>query len=119
VPKSHDIKIKRIYDPPEEGDGYRVLVDRLWPRGVTKEHARIDHWARHLAPSNSLRKWFGHQPARFSEFRVRYLEELKTHGEAANQVRDQARDTTVTLLYAARDPSCNHAIILQEYLSQG
>lgn len=117
VPKSFAIKIKRIYDPPEDDDGFRVLVDRLWPRGVEKENANVDYWAKDIVPSTELRKWFGHQPPQFGEFRSRYLEELKANAEAADKLGKQARHATVTLLYAARDRSCNHAIVLQEFLS--
>jgi len=118
VPKSFTFKIKRIYEPPEDDDGLRVLVDRLWPRGVTKETAKIDNWAKELAPSTELRKWFGHEATRYAEFRSRYLEELKANAEAAAQIGNQARQGTLTLLYAARDRSCNHAIVLQEFLQQ-
>lgn len=93
-----------------------MLVDRLWPRGVEKEKANVDYWAKELAPSTKLRKWFSYQPPQFGEFRARYLEELKANAEAADKLRKQARHATVTLLYAARDRSCNHAIALQEFL---
>lgn len=114
---SPTIMIKRIYDPPTEQDGLRVLVDRLWPRGVKKKDANVDVWAKQLAPSSELRKWFNHQPARFDEFRIRYLNELQDSVEAAASIRAAAGDRVITLLYAARDRSCNHALVLQEFLS--
>ncbi len=116
--ESHAVAIKRIYDPPQDADGFRVLVDRLWPRGVTKEDAKIDCWAKDLAPTSKLRRWFGHDPAKFAEFRALYLEELQQNDEAAKKIRDEARQRTVTLLYAARDRSRNHATVLQEFLSK-
>ena len=116
--KSPTIKIKRIYDPPADDDGLRVLVDRLWPRGVKKEKAGIDYWAKDLAPTIALRKWFDHQPARFDEFRTLYLKELDDKTEVANEICSKAEDHAVTLLYAARDRSCNYAVVLQDYLSQ-
>ncbi len=110
------IKIKRIYDPPAEDDGFRVLVDRLWPRGVTKENANIDLWAKQITPSTELRKWFNHEPAKFVEFRERYTRELEANAEAVMQVLEAAGDQTVTLLYAARDPACNHALVLLDFV---
>lgn len=110
------ISIKRIYDSPADDDGFRVLVDRLWPRGVKKEDARIDLWAKDLAPTTELRKWFDHDPTKFGEFRSRYLLELEDQTEDIRALIAAAQEQRVTLLFAARDRSCNHAVILQEYL---
>ena len=111
-----DVRLKRAYDPAEPDDGYRVLVDRLWPRGVSKDRARLDEWARELAPSTELRTWFGHDPARFAEFRRRYLEELAARAEKLGELRGRARKGTVTLVYAARDDRHNDAVVLAELL---
>ena len=111
------ISVKRIYEPPAD-DGFRVLVDRLWPRGVKKKDARIELWARELAPTTELRKWFDHDATKFGEFRSRYLEELENKSENVRALFAAAKDQKITLLFAARDPSCNHAVILQEYLSE-
>ncbi len=112
------IQIKRVYDPPKNDDGLRVLVDRLWPRGLKKVDARIDFWAKELAPSTSLRKWFNHEEQKFSEFRLRYFEELETKHNAARKMLDQAAEGTITLLFAAKDRSYNQAIVLQSFLSE-
>lgn len=114
-----DVRIARIYDDPGAGDGYRVLIDRLWPRGVAKERARLDEWARALAPSAELRRWFGHDPARFDDFRERYRAELAARGEELDALRRRARDGTVTLLYGARDREHNDAVVLAELLREG
>ena len=116
---SPDIRIKRIYDPPDPGDGYRVLVDRLWPRGITKERADLDEWARELAPSQELRKWFNHVPERFDEFRSRYRKELGAQGEELDRLRERAGSGPVTLLYGARDREHNDAVVLAEILRRG
>ena len=110
------IRIKRVYDLPAPDDGRRVLVDRLWPRGVAKNEARIDEWLKEIAPSDELRKWFGHDPARWQEFRKRYREELKRHGELLEKLRAEAIKGTVTLLFAAKDTEHNNAVVLQEIL---
>ena len=109
---SLDVRIKRVYDPAEPSDGYRVLTDRIWPRGVSRERAKLDVWARELAPSNELRRWFGHDPARFAEFRARYRNELTAHHEQIEQLRAHARRGPVTIVYAALTrgttmPSCS------------
>ncbi|HEY1491531.1 MAG TPA: DUF488 family protein [Steroidobacteraceae bacterium] len=108
--------IKRIYEAPARGDGFRVLVDRLWPRGVTKEAAQLSAWAKELAPSTQLRRWFGHAPRRWAEFERRYREELKSYPVELQALRHQARRRRVTLLYAARNPQVNHALILKAVL---
>jgi uncharacterized protein YeaO (DUF488 family) len=111
-------KIKRIYDPPAAEDGKRVLVDRLWPRGMAKDEARIDEWLKEIAPSDELRKWFGHDPARWEEFRKRYREELKAHGDLLDKLRSEAKKGTVTLLFAAKDAEHNNAVVLKEMLAK-
>ncbi|HEU5363535.1 MAG TPA: DUF488 family protein [Gaiellaceae bacterium] len=110
------VRLKRAYDEPEPSDGYRVLVDRLWPRGVSKNEARLDEWARELAPSRELRTWFGHDPERFVEFRRRYVEELAEHEEKLRELRRRARGATLTLVYSARDTEHNDAVVLAELL---
>ena len=112
-----NIRTKRIYDPPDAEDGIRVLVDRLWPRGVQKDGAHVDFWAKELAPSTELRKWFGHDGAKFTEFRSRYLWELEGKQEAIQELLVAAEEQTLTLLFAARDRSCNHASVLRDFLS--
>ncbi len=111
------IQIKRIYDPPGDDDGLRILVDRLWPRGVKKKEARVDVWAKELAPTTELRKWFNHDASKFSEFRSRYLKELDDKDHVVRKLFEDANGRTLTLLFAARDRSCNHAIVLFEYLN--
>jgi uncharacterized protein YeaO (DUF488 family) len=107
------IGIKRVYDPPEPSDGVRILIDRLWPRGVAKDKLALDRWAKELAPSNELRRWYGHDPARFAEFRRRYLAELKAvHGELA-ELRAAVRGRTATLLTATRELELSHAAVLR------
>jgi uncharacterized protein YeaO (DUF488 family) len=110
------VRLKRAYEPPEPSDGYRVLIDRLWPRGVKKEEARLDEWARELAPSSELRRWFGHDPAKFDEFRRRYREELAAQEEKLTELRRLARKETVTLVYSARDTEHNDAVVLADLL---
>jgi uncharacterized protein YeaO (DUF488 family) len=113
-----DVRLKRAYDPAEPRDGYRVLVDRLWPRGVSKERARLDEWARELAPSAELRTWFGHDPERFAEFERRYRAELTAHEEKLDELRRRAREGTLTLVYGARDEEHNDAVVLAELLRE-
>ena len=110
------IKLKRVYEKPEKTDGTRILVDRLWPRGLTKERAALDLWLKEIAPSTELRKWFGHDPKKWKEFRRRYRAELKTHPEEIKTIRSKAQEGTVTLLYGARDQEHNEAAVLQEIL---
>ncbi|MBX5460077.1 MAG: DUF488 domain-containing protein [Steroidobacteraceae bacterium] len=116
--KSRGVRVKRVYDRADPADGVRVLVDRLWPRGIRKEGAALDEWQREVAPSTPLRKWFGHDPNRWQEFRRRYLAELKTHPDALDQLRRLARQKPVTLLYGARDPEHNHAVVLKEAIER-
>ena len=108
--------MKRAYEPPERTDGYRVLIDRIWPRGVSKEEARLDEWARELAPSTELRRWFGHEPAKFDEFRRRYRAELAGHEQKLRELRRRARGGTLTLVYAAHETEHNDAFVLAELL---
>jgi len=111
------VQIKRIYDLPKVSDGYRILVDRLWPRGVTKESAALDEWLKDAAPSPELRKWFSHKPDRFEEFSRKYLIELEENKPLQDKLRDvKGQHKTVTLLYAARDPQINHAVVLQGFV---
>lgn len=112
------IIVKRIYDPPSEEDGYRVLVDRLWPRGVSKARAQLDEWNREVTPSPDLRKWFGHQEERFEEFALKYREELLSKDEELDKLRQIAQHETLTLLYAAKSPTINHALILKDVLDK-
>lgn len=110
------IKLKRAYEPPEKADGARILVDRLWPRGVSKSSARIDLWLKEIAPSDGLRKWFGHDPAKWSEFQKRYVQELAKRSEAVAQLKNFASKGTVTLVYGAKDERHNNAVVLKIYL---
>lgn len=115
------IKIKRIYEKSEESDGYRVLVDRLWPRGISKDSVKIDSWNKEIAPSSTLRKWFGHATEKFDEFKEKYMEELAHNPEAdvfKEKVRAIAEKRAVTLLFAAKDVEHNQAVVLAEYLNK-
>jgi uncharacterized protein YeaO (DUF488 family) len=111
-----NIRIKRAYEEPDREDGTRILVDRLWPRGLTKERARVDLWLKDVAPSTALRKWFAHDPDKWAEFRSRYLGELKSDKEQLSALRQEAAKGTVTLVYGAKDQLHNEAVILQELL---
>jgi uncharacterized protein YeaO (DUF488 family) len=116
---SLDVRAKRVYEPAAHEDGYRVLVDHVWPRGVSRERARLDEWARELAPSDELRRWFDHVPERFPEFRSRYRDELTSHAEKLGELRDRARKGRVTTVYAARDEEHNNAVVVAELLRDG
>lgn len=110
------LTIKRIYDSPSPNDGYRILVDRLWPRGVSKERAHLDRWLKDIAPSSELRRWFNHQPERFEEFTHRYQYELE-HNDALKEMQQLIQaHPRITLLYGAKDPTINHAHVLLTYL---
>jgi uncharacterized protein YeaO (DUF488 family) len=111
-----NVRLKRAYEPPAADDGTRILVDRLWPRGVSKEHAALDQWMKDISPSTELRQWFGHDPARWVEFRRRYAEELHQNGELLSQLRSLARRGPVTLVYSAHDEVHNDAIVLRDLL---
>jgi len=110
------VRLKRAYEGPAADDGIRVLVDRLWPRGVKKTEAAIDHWMKELAPSTELRKWFGHDPARWEEFRRRYAAEIQEHRNELDRMRGLMREGTVTLVYSAHDKTHNDAVVLREIL---
>lgn len=112
------IKIKRIYETPAKTDGMRILVDRLWPRGVSKTEARLDAWLKDIAPSSELRVWFAHRPERFKEFSRKYIVELQGNPATEEIKRLIADHTIVTLLYGAKDPIVNHAVVLQKYLER-
>lgn len=114
-----NVRTKRIYEAPSRGDGYRVLIDHVWPRGVSRERARLDEWPRELAPSDELRKWFDHVPTRFAKFRARYRRELAAHTEALAELRRRAASQPLTILYAARDQEHNNAVVLAELLRDG
>lgn len=116
---SAQIQIKRVYEEPLTEDGYRILIDRIWPRGVTKAQAAIDEWMKEITPSSALRKWFGHRPEHFEEFAEKYVRELEQNPrcwQLADRICEIALDRTVTLVYAAKDPVYNHAIVLQKWL---
>ena len=114
-----DIRLKRAYVTADPADGYRVLVDRLWPRGVSRERAHLDAWEKELAPSTELRQWFGHDPERFDEFRRRYVDELRRHRPQLTGLRRRARDGTLTLVYSAADVEHNDARVLANVLRRG
>jgi uncharacterized protein YeaO (DUF488 family) len=114
-----DVRLKRAYETASPEDGYRVLVDRLWPRGVSKEQAELDEWDKELPPSIQLREWFGHEPRRFPEFRRRYIEELRANGARLAELRRLARAGTLTLVYSAHDSEHNDAVVLAEVLRRG
>ena len=115
VPR-RNLAVKRAYEAAKPEDGQRILVDRLWPRGVTKAQAKLDDWLKDIAPSAGLRKWFGHDPARWDEFRRRYREELKQHGPLLRELRRQARKGPITLVYAAKDEAHNEAVVLRNVI---
>lgn len=112
------IQLKRVYEPPAADDGERILVERLWPRGLSKERAAVDVWLKEVAPSPGLRRWFGHDPDRWEEFRRRYWEELGHNPDAVKVLKQKARRGTVTLVYAARDQEHNGALALQQFLKR-
>jgi uncharacterized protein YeaO (DUF488 family) len=113
------IKIKRIYEPPEKEDGFRVLVDRLWPRGVSKDKARVDLWLKEIAPSDQLRKWFSHDPEKWGDFKKKYREELKTKEELLEEIKQIEKEKgIITLLYSAKDEKYNQAVALNEVLQE-
>lgn len=110
------LKVKRVYDKPERGDGYRILVDRLWPRGLTKEKAKADLWLKDIAPSDALRKWFQHEPEKWLEFKKRYFRELAGKKELVEAIGKKAGETTVTLIYGAKEERFNNAVAVKEYI---
>lgn len=110
------IQVKRVYDPPTQKDGYRVLVDRIWPRGLTKERANVDLWLKDIAPSTALRRWFNHDPDKWQEFQMRYFRELEQCADHVNQLKKRATSTRITLLYAAKNTEYNNAVALKSFL---
>jgi uncharacterized protein YeaO (DUF488 family) len=112
------IPMKRVYDEPSAADGKRILIDRLWPRGLSKEKAQVDLWLKAIAPSTSLRQWFGHDPGKWAEFKKRYKDELNHNSEAVAQLKEQMAKGKVTLVYGAKDKEHNDAVVLQEYLEE-
>lgn len=114
--KDMNIRLKRAYESPAKSDGTRVLVDRLWPRGLTKERAAVDLWLKEIAPSTELRKWFGHDPEKWKEFQSRYKTELRNNAAAVEALRTKANKGPVTLIYAARDEEHNEARVLERFL---
>jgi uncharacterized protein YeaO (DUF488 family) len=114
-----DVRVKRAYEPVSPGDGYRVLIDRLWPRGVSREQAQLDEWHKDLSPSTELREWFGHDPGRFEEFRRRYVEELRARRPRIAELRRRAREGRLTLVHSARDTEHNDAVVLAEVVRRG
>jgi uncharacterized protein YeaO (DUF488 family) len=113
------IKLKRIYDAPEPSDGYRILVDRLWPRGMSKQKAAVDLWLKEIAPSDALRKWFGHDPERWTEFQKRYRTELRKQSALISQIKTLGKKhATISLIYSARDELHNQAVALLSYLKK-
>ena len=112
------IEIKRVYEEPEKEDGFRILVDRLWPRGLTKEKAKVDLWLKEIAPTTELRKWFAHDPEKWAEFKKRYLTELKENKDALSKIKQEMKKGNVTLLYAAKDEAHNEAKVLLNKLKK-
>ena len=110
------LQIKRAYEQPSRADGTRILVDRLWPRGLTREKAKVDIWLKDIAPSTELRKWYGHDPDKWAEFRTRYRRELKSKSDLLDELRGKAEKGPVTLVYAARDEAHNEAVVLEQLL---
>jgi uncharacterized protein YeaO (DUF488 family) len=117
--KKAAIRLKRVYEPPSPDDGPRILVERLWPRGVNKQTAAIDHWAKEVAPSPDLRRWYNHDPNKWDEFIVRYRAELDKNLEALDDLKRWLKEGPVTFVYAARDEEHNSALVLKEYLERG
>jgi uncharacterized protein YeaO (DUF488 family) len=114
-----EVRLKRAYEPAAPTDGYRVLIDRLWPRGVSHQRAALDGWEKELSPSPELRRWFGHEPRRFPEFRRRYIEELRSQRPRLAALRRRAREGRLTLVYSAHDIEHNDAVVLAEVLRRG
>jgi uncharacterized protein YeaO (DUF488 family) len=111
-----DVRAKRVYEDADPGDGHRVPIDHVWPRGVSRERAHLDEWARELAPSDELRKWFDHVPERFAEFRSRYRDELAGQSDRVQELRRRAQEGAVTIVYAARDTEHNNAVVLADLI---
>ena len=118
LPIMSEVKIKRVYDAPDGDDGTRILVDRLWPRGLTKERACVDLWLKDIAPSTELRKWFGHDPAKWEQFREHYHREIEANVNLVSLLKEKLKGGAVTLLFAAKDAEHNEAVALQEWLNR-
>lgn len=116
---AESIRLKRVYESASSEDGMRILVDRLWPRGLRKEDAAVDRWLKEIAPSTELRQWFGHDPVRWPEFRRRYTAELRQHTTMLDETRELAKQGTVTLVFGAHDEQHNNAVVLREVLLKG
>lgn len=114
---SNNIQIKRIYEKPDTTDGYRILIDRIWPRGIKKEDALLDEWIKEIAPSTELRKWFDHKEERFAEFTKRYKKELQSHTSELSRIKQISKTKKVSLLYGAKEPNFNQAIVLLNILN--
>jgi len=114
----YELNLKRVYEAPHKDDGTRILVDRLWPRGLTKEKAKVDLWLKEIAPSTELRKWFGHDPKKWRSFRKRYETELKDHADEIKLLKSKVKEGTVTLIYGARDQEHNEALVLKQFLER-
>ncbi len=112
------IKIKRIYDPASPGDGKRIYIDRLWPRGMKKEEVKIDEWLKEISPSDDLRKWFDHDPSKYEEFKKRYKKELEKYSEILERIKKEGKRKTITLLFSAKDEEHNNATVMREILSK-
>jgi len=112
------LKIKRIYETASSEDGKRILVDRLWPRGIKKEDAEIDEWLKEIAPSDTLRKWFAHDPAKWQVFKTKYAHEIRVKSDLIERLRKESRKSTVTLLFSAKDSEHNNAVALKEIIEQ-
>jgi len=110
------IRIKRIYEPPAKDDGFRILVDRLWPRGLSKDKAKVDLWLKEISPSNELRKWYGHEPGKWAEFKRRYLEEIKGKKPEFDLLRQKAKSGTITFLFSSKEEKLNNAAALKEFV---
>ncbi len=112
-----NIKVKRVYEEPDEADGFRILVDRLWPRGVSKQNARIDYWPKELAPSTELRRWYGHAPEKWPDFKSRYFAELDSQPDLVSRLLEYLGDDTVTFIFSSKEERLNNAFALREYVS--
>ena len=113
-----NVRIKRVYEQPEPADGTRILIDRLWPRGLTKEKASVDMWLKAIAPTTELRQWFGHDPQKWPEFQKHYSHELEANKEAVDTLRTQLKQRPMTLVYSAKDEQYNDAVVLKAYLEK-
>ncbi len=114
-----NIRLKRVYEKPDKDDGLRILVDRLWPRGLTKEKAHVDLWVKEISPTSELRKWFRHDPKKWDEFQERYKTEIRGKDDLLTMLKRRAREGTITLMYAARDEKHNEAVVLKHFLERG